>query len=45
MASGLPAYDLKLWIATAMLSITFPLLIIFEEFFAFKPLGAKVDNI
>ncbi|NQY87356.1 MAG: hypothetical protein HRT51_06300 [Colwellia sp.] len=41
VASGSPTYDLELWIATAMLSITFPLLIIFGEFFEFKPLGSK----
>lgn len=39
--SGAPNYDLELWIATAMLSITFPILIIFGDFLEFKPLGSK----
>lgn len=42
--SGGPSYDLELWIATAMLSITFPLLIIFGEFLEFNPLSSTTDN-
>lgn len=37
MQSGAPNYDLDLWLASAMLSITFPLLIIIAEFFKFWP--------
>lgn len=36
--AGPPAYDLDLWIATAMLSITFPLIVAYAEGFAFWPL-------
>lgn len=41
VASGSPSYDLELWIATAMLSITFPLLIVFGEFLEFTPLSSN----
>jgi hypothetical protein len=44
MVSGAPSYDLELWLATAMLSITFPLLIVFGEFMRFEPLKSKEDN-
>lgn len=36
--AGPPAYELDLWIATAMLSITFPLIVAYAEGFAFWPL-------
>lgn len=35
--SGAPTYELDLWIATAMLSITFPLIVAYAEGFAFWP--------
>ncbi|MEO6339207.1 MAG: hypothetical protein ABIO39_04125, partial [Caulobacteraceae bacterium] len=38
LPSGAPGYDLELWIATAMLGITFPLVIAFAAFFNFWPL-------
>ena len=38
LASGAPGYDKELWIATAMLGITFPLVIAFAAFFNFWPL-------
>jgi len=38
LASGAPAYDLELWVATAMLGITFPLVIAFSGYFDFWPL-------
>jgi len=38
---GPPTYDFDLWLATAMLSITFPLLIIFADFFNFWPLAKQ----
>src|SRR4030095_10873063 len=37
--SGPPTYDLEIWLASALLSITFPLLIFFAEFFKFWPLA------
>lgn len=36
--AGPPAYDLDLWIATAMLSVTFPLIVAYADGFAFWPL-------
>ena len=41
MQAGAPNYDLDLWLASAMLSITFPLLIIVAEFFKFWPIKTK----
>ena len=38
LPSGAPGYDLELWVATAMLGITFPLVIAFAAFFNFWPL-------
>lgn len=38
LASGAPTYDLELWVATAMLGITFPLIIAFSAYFNFWPL-------
>jgi hypothetical protein len=38
---GPPTYDLDLWLAGAMLSITFPLLIVFADFFKFWPLSKE----
>jgi hypothetical protein len=35
---GPPAYDFEIWLASAMLSVTFPLLIFYAEFFQFWPL-------
>jgi hypothetical protein len=42
LASGPPAYDMEIWLASALLAVTFPLLIFFAEFFRFWPLG-KAD--
>ncbi|MCK2088417.1 hypothetical protein MXC99_09555 [Thauera aromatica] len=42
--AGPPAYDLDLWIATAMLSITFPLIVAYAEGFAFWPLKNDGDS-
>ena len=36
---GPPTYDLEIWLASALLSVTFPFLIFFAEFFKFWPLG------
>jgi hypothetical protein len=35
---GPPAYDLEIWLASALLSVTFPFLIFYAEFFKFWPL-------
>jgi hypothetical protein len=35
---GPPAYDFEIWLASALLSVTFPLLIFYAEFFRFWPL-------
>ncbi len=40
--AGPPTYDLEIWTATALLGVTFPLLIFFAEFFRFWPL-ARTD--
>jgi hypothetical protein len=40
--SGPPTYDLEIWLASALLAVTFPFLIFFAEFFKFWPL-AKSD--
>jgi len=37
--SGVPSYDLEIWLASALLAVTFPFLIFFAEFFKFWPLG------
>lgn len=39
MASGAPGYDLELWLATAMLSVTFPILVAYGDGFGFWPLS------
>ncbi len=41
LAAGAPAYDFEIWIASALLSVTFPLLVFYAEFFQFWPLPAK----
>lgn len=38
MASGPPAYDYEIWLANALLAITFPLLVFHAVFFNFWPL-------
>jgi hypothetical protein len=37
--SGPPAYDFEIWLASALLSVTFPFLIFYAEFFRFWPLA------
>jgi hypothetical protein len=37
--SGPPTYDLEIWLASALLAVTFPFLIFFAEFFKFWPLA------
>jgi hypothetical protein len=36
--AGPPTYDLEIWLASALLAVTFPFLIFFAEFFKFWPL-------
>jgi len=42
LPSGPPTYDTEIWLASALLAVTFPFLIFFAEFFKFWPL-AKSD--
>jgi len=37
--SGPPTYELEIWLASALLAVTFPFLIFFAEFFKFWPLA------
>jgi len=37
--SGAPTYDMEIWLASALLAVTFPFLIFFAEFFKFWPLS------
>jgi hypothetical protein len=37
---GPPTYDFEIWLASALLAVTFPFLIFFAEFFRFWPLQA-----
>ena len=39
LRSGPPGYDMEIWLASALLAVTFPFLIFFAEFFKFWPLG------
>jgi hypothetical protein len=39
LPSGPPTYATEIWLASAMLGVTFPFLIFFAEFFKFWPLG------
>ena len=36
---GPPAYDFEIWLASALLSVTFPFLIFYAEFFQYWPLA------
>jgi len=38
LKSGPPAYDFEIWLASALLSVTFPFLIFYAEFFKMWPL-------
>jgi hypothetical protein len=38
IASGPPGYTSEIWLASALLAVTFPFLIIFAELFQFWPL-------
>jgi len=39
LASGSPSYSLQIWIASAMLGVTFPVLVIYGAFLEFWPLN------
>lgn len=39
LQSGPPAYEMEIWLASALLAVTFPFLIFFAEFFKFWPLS------
>jgi len=41
LGSGPPAYQSEIWLASALLSVTFPFLIFYAEFLGFWPLKAK----
>jgi hypothetical protein len=38
LGSGPPAYESEIWLASALLSVTFPFLIYYAEFLGFWPL-------
>ncbi len=38
LKAGPPAYDFEIWLASALLAVTFPFLIFYAEFFKFWPL-------
>lgn len=40
LASGAPTYDIELWLANAMLGVTFPLIVTYTDFFGFWPLAS-----
>ena len=44
LASGPPAYDLEVWLANALLSVTFPFLIYHAVFFGYWPLTKPVAS-
>lgn len=45
LGSGLPAYELELWLANAMLAVTFPLIVAHSDFFKLWPLrNSAQDN-
>jgi hypothetical protein len=39
--AGPPSYDFEIWLASALLAVTFPFLIFFAEFFRFWPLQVE----
>ena len=41
LSSGPPAYQSEIWLASALLSVTFPFLIFYAEFFEFWPLKRR----
>jgi hypothetical protein len=43
LPEGPPAYELEIWLASALLGVTFPVLIFWAEFFSFWPLSRDAD--
>ena len=43
-SAGPPTYDMEIWLASALLAVTFPFLIFFAEFFKFWPLAKSRIN-
>lgn len=43
LTGGTPGYQLDLWLASAMLAVTFPMLVFFAEFLGFWPLVAQTE--
>ena len=41
LRQGGPAYSQELWITSAMLSITFPLMVLYASYFQFWPMAAS----
>ncbi len=41
LPSGGPAYPLELWLASALLGVTFPLMVVIGSYFQFWPLGGE----
>ena len=44
LPSGPPGYDLELWVATALLAVTFPLIVIVSGYFDFWPVARIEKN-
>ena len=44
LPSGPPGYDLEVWLANALLSVTFPFLIYYAVFFGYWPLAKSVSS-
>jgi hypothetical protein len=41
LVSGPPGYDYEVWIANALLSVTFPILIFIAAYFGYWPLAKR----
>jgi len=41
LTPGPPGYDFEVWLANALLSVTFPFLIFLAAYFAFWPLAKR----
>jgi hypothetical protein len=44
LSAGPPTYDFEIWLASALLSVTFPFLIFYAEFFQFWPLQTITER-
>ena len=43
LTAGAPAYRLDLWVASAMLAVTFPVFVLYADFFGYWPLAGKTS--